>query len=142
MRVLMAEDLESARERLTEMIGDVQDLEVRFVGQDVMSLLQTAGAWRPDVVILDVRMRGMIVLGVLETLKSIWPGMSVVISAFDMDAYYRAAFLKHGADCAIDKSFEWNGLLTFLQTQREREDAAAVDSAPANTRDFYAKAAL
>jgi len=116
MKVLMAEDLESAREQLTDLIVEVDDLEVRFVAQDAMALLKAAGEWRPDVTILDVRMRGMIVLGALGTLKAIWPEMAVVVTAFDMNSYYRAAFLRHGADCAFDKSLGWNNLLNFLNT--------------------------
>lgn len=119
MKVLMAEDIESVREQLTELIREVENLELRFVGQDVMSLLQTAGLWRPDVAILDIRMRGMIALGMLETLKTIWPGMAVVVAAFDMDAHYRATFLKQGADCVFDKSLEWNKLTAFLKSYRD-----------------------
>ncbi len=118
MKVLVAEDLESAREQLTDLMVEVDELEVRFVAQDAMALLQAAGEWQPDVAILDVRMRGMIVLGALATLKAIWPGMAVVVSAFDMDSYYRAAFLRHGADCAFDKSLGWSSLLNFLKTER------------------------
>ena len=118
MKVLMAEDIESAREQLMDQIGEVENLEVRFVCQDVMSLFQTASAWRPDVAILDIRMRGMIALGVLETLKMIWPEMAVVVAAFNMDTHYRATFLRQGADCVFDKSLEWSKLTAFLKGYR------------------------
>ena len=114
----MAEDLDFAREQLSNLIVEVDGLEVRFVAQDAMALLQAAGEWRPDVAILDVRIRGMVVLGALATLKAIWPGMAVVVSATHMDPFYRAAFLRHGADCVFDKSLGWNGLMEFLKTDR------------------------
>lgn len=130
MRVLMAEDLESVREHLGGLLAEASDIELRFIEQEAAPLAQMAAEWRPDVVILDIRMRGKMTLGILETLKADWPRMAVVVSAFFFEPYYRDAFLRHGADFFFDKTLEWKELVGFL---RRRQEWAAQGRIPAMT---------
>ena len=128
MKVLMAEDLESVRTRLSELLADCKDIELRFIDQDEMLLTQTAAEWRPDVIILDIRMRGMMTLAILEAQKRAWPGVAVAVSGFFFDPYYREAFLKHGADLFFDKSAEWQELMAFLRGRRALAGSGTVDT--------------
>lgn len=118
MKVLMAEDLESVREHLSELLAETGDFELRFIEQDASLLMQTTAAWRPDVVVLDISMREGMALGILEALKREWQGMAVVVSAFFFQPYYRTAFLKLGADLFFDKSIEWDELIAFLRSRQ------------------------
>lgn len=129
MKVLMAEDLQSVREHLGNLMADVADLadiELRFMAQEAEPLRQAVAQWRPDVVILDLRMRGDIALAVLESIKKTWPGMAVVVSAFFFEPYYRKAFLDLGADLFLDKSVEWAELVEFLRKRRAQGRSVAV----------------
>lgn len=119
MKVLVAEDLKSVREHLSERLGEAGAVELRFVGQDASPLMLTVADWRPDVVILDIRMRGMMALEVLEVLKKEWPGVAVVVSAFIFQPWYRQGFLTLGADLVIDKSFEWEELIAFVHRRQD-----------------------
>lgn len=123
MKVLMAEDLKSVREHLSGLLFEARDIELRFVGQDAAPLLESAGAWAPEVVILDTRMRGSMTLAVIEALKKQWPRAAVVVSAFFFEPYYREAYIRHGADFFFDKSLEWNDLIQFLRRRRDRPEA-------------------
>ena len=115
----MAEDLTSVREHLSGLLSEAREIEVRFVEQDMAPLMQAAADWQPEVVILDVRMRGMMTLGILEAIKKQRADTAVAVSAFFFEPYYRDAYLRHGADFFFDKSLEWKELIHFL---RRRED--------------------
>ncbi len=128
MKLLMAEDLESVRQHLGELLAETADVELRFVAQEASQLMQAAADWQPDVAILDLRLRGMMTLGALETLKRKWPDMSVVVSGFFFEPYYRTAFLRHGADFFFDKSLEWGDLLAFLRQRMAQPASNPVDA--------------
>ena len=116
MKVLMAEDLESVREHLKGLLAQSAGVQLRFVQQDAALATLSVAAWRPDVVILDVRLRGAEIQAALSALKKEWPGMRVVISAFFFEPHQRAAYLRDGADFFFDKSLEWSELIAFLRT--------------------------
>ena len=114
MKVLMAEDLESVREHLSRLMAEVEGIELRFLRQDAAPLLQTTADWQPEALIIDIRMRGMMMIGILGECKKRWPSMAIVVSGFAFEPYYRSAFLKNGADYAFDKTVEWSELIAFL----------------------------
>ena len=115
MKVLMAEDLESVRGHLRGLLAESAGVELRFVQQDAAVAILTAGVWRPDVAILDVRLRGAATLETLAAMKKEWPGMAVVICSFFFEPYHRDAYLRDGADFFFDKSREWSELIAFLR---------------------------
>jgi len=115
MKVLMAEDLQSVHEHLRGSLAEFAGVELRFVAQDAALATLSAASWRPEVVILEVRMRGAGVLGTLAALKKEWPDMVVVISAFFFEPHHRQAYLRQGADFFFDKSLEWRELVAFLR---------------------------
>lgn len=115
---MMAEDLLPVRDHLSELLDEAGGVEVRFLWQEAKQLLQEVAAWRPEVVIVDISMRGGMAVGVLESIKKQWPETAVVISASVYLPYYRQAFLNLGADMFFDKSFEWDQLIAFLKARR------------------------
>ncbi|MFH1605043.1 MAG: response regulator, partial [Pseudomonadota bacterium] len=129
VKVLMAEDLAAVREYLSALCDESGNAELRFLEQDAMALLQAAADWRPNVVILDIRMRGQTALGVLESLKRDRPDMAVVVSAFFFEPYFRQGYLRNGADFFFDKSLEWNELTAFLRRRQAQLASAGVDVA-------------
>lgn len=131
MKILMAEDLEPMREHLSGLMAEAGDIELRVVSQDASQVMRTAAAWRPDVIILDIRMRVMRTLDVLEILKKEWPATAVAVSALVFPSDYRELCLGQGADFFFDKSLEWNELMAFLHQRRAQAAADLVDAAPA-----------
>ena len=115
---MMAEDLLPVREHLSELLDEAPGVEVRFLWQEAKPLLQEVAAWGPEVVIVDISMRGGMAVGVLESIKKNWPEIVVVISASVYLPYYRQAFLSLGADMFFDKSLEWDQLIAFLKARR------------------------
>jgi len=123
----MAEDMESVREHLGALLDEVGNVELRFVGQDAALLLQAIADWQPDTVIIDTRMRGMMVLGLLQECREQWPQMAVVVSGVFFEQYYRTAFLRAGANAVFDKAGDWSELIALLANRQVQTAPAAVD---------------
>ncbi len=126
MKVLMADDEAAMRDRLTGLTAGVANAQLRFVEQNAAVAMLIAAAWRPDVVILDVSMRGAATLRVLEEIKKEWPGMAVVISAWVEQAYANA-YLQCGADGFLDKSDGWEALGALLRQRAALAAAGGVE---------------
>ena len=111
----MAEDLGSAREHLKGLLAEACAVELRFVQQDAALAILTAARWRPEVLILDLRLRGADTLSVVQALKKQWPDMAVVVSALFFEPCQRQTYRSQGADFFFDKSLEWSELIAFLR---------------------------
>jgi len=127
MKILMAEDMEPVREHLGRLLDEVGNVKLRFVEQDAALLLQTIADWQPDAVIIDIRMRGTMVLGLLEECRKQWPHMAVVVSGVFFEQYYRTVFLRAGANAVFDKAGDWSELITFLDNRQVQAAPGIVD---------------
>lgn len=121
MKVLMAEDEAVMRERLGALLAGVAGVQLRYVEQDAAVAMRNVAAWRPDVVIMDVLMRGAAARGVLEAIKKEWPDMAVVISAW-VEQPYGHVYTKCGADAFLDKSGSWEEVGALLRERRALAD--------------------
>ena len=131
MKILMAEDLHSVRDRMRAHTTEFEAVELRFLEQDARLLMQTAAEWQPEVVIFDISMRGGMAIALLEALKKRRPDKAVAISSLFSRPFYRKAVLNRGADLFFDKLADWEGLVAFL---RARPAPAA--SVPANAQQM------
>jgi len=116
MKVLVADDLTVVRVRLKEMLADVEDIDFVGVAQEAKQAMELALSWKPDVLILDIPMRGGRGIDVLQAVKSARPATVVIISTIFSDADNREAWLKRGADFFFDKSTEMEKIAGVLRT--------------------------
>ena len=118
LRVLLVDDSASVRRRLAlllEEMGEVQVVEAA----DVASALEEARRLGPDVVVLDIRLRGgetgLAVLDVLERLEE--PPLVIVLTNHPAE-HYRRWCRQHGADYFFDKSTEFEKVPQVLDALR------------------------
>ena len=134
MKVLMAEDEVAMRERLAALLAGVAGVQLRCVEQDAAVAMLNVAAWRPDVVIMDVFMRGAAAVAILEAIKKEWPDMTVVISAW-VEQPYGHVYLKCGAHAFLDKSSDWEELGALLRARRALAAAGAGPGEPPRRPD-------
>ncbi|MFO0592311.1 MAG: response regulator [Polyangiaceae bacterium] len=125
-RVILVDDDPSARRAIGRM--------VRLLGLDVEEVSTAAGAldltlaYRPDVVLTDLRMPGMDGVELIRKLRERSPGLPIVaMSAFtELDAALRA--LRAGASDFIAKPIQLDDLMVALDraVAAARSDAAAL----------------
>jgi len=107
LKVFIADDSALVRERLAELISEIEGMEVVGQAGDAPEALEAIQHLRPDVVILDIRMPGHNGIHVLEAIKKS-PAAPVVImlTAFPYPQY-RKKCLEVGAEYFFDKATEF-----------------------------------
>jgi len=91
IRVLVADDHELMRRGLCLVLNDERDVEVVAEADDLASTIRAVHAYRPDVLVLDLRMRGGSVVEAIHELHETAPATRIV--ALSMSA--SQAFAHH-----------------------------------------------
>ena len=133
MKLLLVEDSRILRERLRALIGAVHGAIVVAEADAEADARERIDACRPDVVVLDLRLRAGSGLSVLEYLKASHPDVIVIVLTNYGHAEYRAKCLNLGADYFFDKSRDidaFSGLLGELSARlfAEHRESAGADT--------------
>ena len=133
MKLLLVEDSRILRERLRALIGAVHGAIVVAEADAEADARERIDACRPDVVVLDLRLRDGSGLSVLEYLKASHPDVIVIVLTNYGHAEYRAKCLNLGADYFFDKSRDidaFSGLLGELSARlfAGHSESAGVDA--------------
>ena len=106
MKILLIEDSRILRERLRRMINTIP--EARLVAEtdnegDARSLMEK---FRPEVAVVDLRLRSGSGLSVLEQIKANYPATIIIVLTNYGQAEYRNKCMELGADYFFDKSID------------------------------------
>lgn len=107
MRVFIADDSGIVRERLSSMLFDLKKVEIVGSAENVESAAQSIQELKPDVVILDIRMRGGSGIDILAEIKKVSRTPLVIILTNYPYPQYRERCMQLGADFFFDKSVEF-----------------------------------
>ncbi len=107
MRVFIADDSSVVRERLANMLSEIEGLEIIGEAPDGLEARDAVLEQKPDVVILDLRMPWRNGLDVLRDIKEGSPESKVVILTNYPYPQYRRRCMEEGADYFFDKSSEF-----------------------------------
>lgn len=118
LKVFIADDSALVRERVAEMISEIEGVEVVGQAGDAREALEGIQRLRPDAVILDIRMPGNNGIQVLEAIKkSPAAPMVIMLTAFPYPQY-RQKCLEAGADYFFDKATEFEQVAEVLKKYR------------------------
>jgi DNA-binding NarL/FixJ family response regulator len=118
IRLLLADDQELVRTGLRLLVTTHPDVEVVGEAGDGVTAVAAAGALRPDVILMDVRMPGMD--GIEATARIVATGVEpaprvVILTTFDLDEYVFGA-LRAGASGFLLKDATGELLLDAIRT--------------------------
>jgi len=117
VRVLLADDQVLIRSGFAALINSADDLEVVGEAGDGADAVRQAGALRPDVVLMDIRMPGVDGLAAARQIGAS-PDLSgvrvIVLTTFEADEYVVEA-LRSGASGFLGKSVEPDELLDAIR---------------------------
>jgi DNA-binding NarL/FixJ family response regulator len=113
-KIYIADDSEEVRQRLVDLVSDLQ--EVELVGQtgDAHVAIADIQRLQPDVAILDIRLvngNGIEVLEIVKLLKH--PPLVIMLTAFPTQQYRRKC-MSVGADYFFDKTNEFERIQEVL----------------------------
>lgn len=109
VRVVIADDRRATRQGLRALLDLLPEVEIVGEAADGQASVELVAERRPDVVVIDMQMRGMDGVEATRRIKAQWPAVRVI--ALTMYAGYRSAALAAGADAFLLKDGEPNALL-------------------------------
>jgi DNA-binding NarL/FixJ family response regulator len=125
MKVYVVEDSAAVRERLLEMIREIDDVEV--VGEAATYDAAVAGimSTRPDVAVLDIKLAddGGSGIDVLAEVKKGLPAMRAIVLSNYATPQHMKASADAGAEYFLDKSAEFERITEIL-VQMKNESGA------------------
>ena len=124
IRILIADDHPVVREGMRSMLFTVDDMQVVGEASTGAEAVSQARVLQPDVVLLDVRMPDGTGLTVLDRIKAVAPGSSVIVVTMHDNPDYISRAVKSGAAGYVLKEVGRQDLLTAIRTVVQPSAAA------------------
>ena len=115
MRILIADDSVIVRERLINLLTELQGVEIIGQAEDAMEARGLAEKLKPDLAILDLRMPKGSGADVLFDLKRLVPSPKVIMLTNYPHAENRKKCMEGGADFFLDKSTEFQKVVSVVK---------------------------
>lgn len=132
-RVMVVDDHAIVREGLKSLIDIDGDFEVVHAASSGLECLAAVDRYRPDIILMDLKMPGIDGVEATRLIKSEYPGIKVVfLTNYDDEAYVLEA-IKSGADGYVLKDVKKGDLLNILH--EVIENRAFID--PGVTRKVF-----
>lgn len=97
MKIFLVEDHPIFRRGLCDLLEEEEDLEVCGEAEDVGSALEGIGRTRPDVVLVDISLKGRSGLELVKTLNGTDPDLPILMISTHEESLYAERSLRAGA---------------------------------------------
>ncbi len=114
-RVFVVEDSALIRERLLSMLGGMSGVEVVGSSETASDAIARILAARPDVVVLDVKLKASSGIEVLRAIKRRMAAVAVIMLTNYATEEFRRKCLEVGAEYFLDKTNEFERLCPLLE---------------------------
>lgn len=118
---MIVEDYTSVRTRLVELLEEVPGLEIVGLADDEPGALEIFQRHRPDVAVLDIRIRNGSGIALLDQIKRQRPDCVVIMLTNLAHQEYRQRCLEAGADHFLEKSREFSRVAKLLRQLLQRK---------------------
>src|SRR4030042_2579065 len=115
MKVFIADDSALLRERLIDMLSELDGIEIVGQAEDSLSAVRSIHKLKPDVVILDIWLPGGSGFNVLQNIKKNKVANVVIMFTNYPYPQYRKKCMDEGADFFFDKSSEFEKITEVLK---------------------------
>ncbi len=121
IKVLITDDHKLVRDGLQSMISRTQDMEVIGSVPSAEECINEVRVNRPDVVLMDILMRGMTGIEASRWIKEIDPTIKVLVVSMEISKEYVSAGIKAGIDGYVAKDADEDTLLLAIRTVHKGE---------------------
>ncbi|MBL7863987.1 MAG: response regulator transcription factor [Cyclobacteriaceae bacterium] len=121
IKVLITDDHQLVRDGFNSMLTRTQDMEVVGSVASAEDCINEVRETRPDVVLMDILMRGMTGIEASRWIKDIDPTIKVLIVSMEISKDYVSAGIKAGIDGYVAKDADADTLLTAIRTVHKGE---------------------
>ena len=125
MKVYVVEDSAAVRERLLEMIREIEDVEVVGEAETYDAAVAGIMSTRPDVAVLDIKLAddGGSGIDVLAEVKKGLPAMRAIVLSNYATPQHMKASADAGAEYFLDKSAEFERISEILEQMKNKSGA-------------------
>lgn len=123
MKILLVEDSRTFRDRLRGIIGTIPDAILVAEADNEDDARSHLDKYRPDIAVVDLRLKSGSGLSVIEHIKVVHSGTTVIVLTNRAQTEYRVKCMELGARCFFDKSKDigaFTDLLADLSSSRVR----------------------
>jgi DNA-binding NarL/FixJ family response regulator len=124
MKVFVVEDSAAIRERLVEMIDEIDGFAVVGVAGTYEGAVSGITRARPDVAILDIQLASGSGIDALAQAKRSLPGLRAIILTNYATPQHEKAAADAGADYFLDKSADFEKIAEILQSMSADQNGA------------------
>ena len=120
MKVFVVEDSAPVRERLIEMIREIEDIEVVGEADTYDAAVSGILSTRPDVAVLDIKLAddGGSGIDVLSEVKKGLPAMKAIVLSNYATPQHMKASADAGAEYFLDKSADFERITEILEQMK------------------------
>src|ERR1700740_3071313 len=115
-RVVIVDDHPLCRERLAELINQELDMEVCGEAEDAQQAIDLIRNTSPDLVIVDITLKGSSGLELIKSIKALPIGVPVLVLSMHDESLYAERALRAGASGYITKNQEAPQILEAVKT--------------------------
>jgi DNA-binding NarL/FixJ family response regulator len=125
MKVYVVEDSAAVRERLLEMIREIDDIEVVGEAETYDAAVAGIMSTRPDVAVLDIKLAddGGSGIDVLAEVRKGLPAMRAIVLSNYATPQHMKASADAGAEYFLDKSAEFERISEILEQMKHESGA-------------------
>ena len=120
LKVLITDDSKALRERLTDMLTQVEGVEIVGTASTISEAFAAIHKHRPDVLVLDLQLGTDNGIEILRSTKVAYPQVKVIVFTNQTEPQYRERCADFGADHFLCKSTDSNLLLQTVSELIER----------------------
>lgn len=118
MKVLVVDDSDIVRERITGMLSKLEGVENIQIASRRVEAIALVHDQKPDVVILDIHLPGASGIEILKYIKKRCPDTKVIMLTNSSLPQYRKICFEKGADFFFDKSAEFDKVIKLLRRMK------------------------
>ena len=114
IKVFLADDSAMIRERVAAMLA-ARAMNIVGHAETPQGSIDGILAAHPDVVVLDIQLKGGTGLQVLRTIRKMEPGIAFVVFTIQDSPAFRKGYLDEGAQRFLDKATEFDQLVGAVE---------------------------
>lgn len=125
MKIFVVEDSAAIRERLVEMIGDIDGLSVVGAAASFDEAVKGIRRTRPDVAIFDIQLSAGSGIDALAEAKREQPGLRAIVLTNYATPQHEKASVDAGAEYFLDKSADFEKIVEVLEGMKAELDRSS-----------------
>jgi len=139
IRVLIVDDHGLMRQGLISMLNGERDIEIVGTGESGESAVNQASELTPDVILMDIVMKGMTGIEATRWIKEQNPKIKIILISSEVSKDFITAGIKSGIDGYLPKDSDKETLLRTIHTVMRGERHFSPEVTALVFEDFYLK---